>query len=576
MRSLVWIGCWLLTATALAAAEPGVTRVAKAAPDEFFAGIGKGYYPLGTQPPDLPGQPKVNQMYVWGMTNTADSIWFGTAANPISLVIGGMLGNTNPFQTQYNVSEFGKSKYPDISPILRAPLGDWRPPQVFRYRPGIGAEDMTPDDPLIKQTIGLRSAGANDEIVLLAGPNMNQLSINVFAFDAQSGAYLGARALIEYADIRQWVMVDGVLYTGVLDSFAVNGGGSVLRWKGTRGNPFQYEVVGKLDNEAASLVPYQGRLIALTWAQVSPFWSKLFNAQASATAGIWMSPPIPAGGLTTAQQRNWKKVWASDNYDPDPVLAQSVWMGAAAAHDGHIVWGTLQIPGLGPRSLVKAYGFPNLLLLPTSFENSLRTAAVFRGKLNDAGEFQAEVLYGDATLPRYFSTGKRKGFWLNVPNRTGPPKLGPAGFGQPATSYIWSMGVHQDQLFVGTFDRSFLFYGDDYVLGNPVPDDLGADVVVFTKSDQAAGIVSRTGLGNVTNHGVRTMVSFGNRLYCGTASCANLLTNPNDALPEGGWELLELDASQLAISRLSPARKRTPLPEAEQQRLLNRWGTIEP
>ncbi len=576
MRTPAWFVCALLSASVLSGAEPGVTRVGKAAPDEFFAGIGKGYYPLGTQPPDLPGQPKVNQAYVWGMTKAGSDLWFGTAANPVDLVIGGLLGVPLPFQTTYNVAEFGKSKYPDISPLLRGPLGDWRPPQVFRYRPGSGLQEFTPNDPLIKQTIGLRSAGANDEIVLLAGPSMNQLSVNVFAFDTQTGAYLGSRVLFEYCDIRQWVTVDGVLYTGVLDTFAPAGGGSVLRWKGTLANPFQYEVVGKLDNEAAALVPLQGRLLALTWAQVSPFWSKLFGTRASATSGIWMSPPIPNGGLTTAQQSRWKKVWGSEQYDPDPVLATSLWMGAAAPFDGKIVWGTLQLPGLGHAAILRAYGFPNILQLETAIQNSFRTAAVFRGTITPNGEFQAEVLYGDATLPRFVSTGKQQGFWINLPNRTGPPLFGPAGFGQPENAYIWSMATHQDRLYVGTFDYSFLFHGDDYVLGNSVPDDLGADVAVFTSSTQPAQMVSRTGLGNATNNGVRTMVSLGNRLYCGTATSANLLTDLSDDLPEGGWELLELDASQLATTPVNSQARRVRIPATEQQRLLERWGSFAP
>jgi hypothetical protein len=251
-------------------------------------------------------------------------------------------------------------------------------------------------------------------------------------------------------------------------------------------------------------------------------------------------------------------------------------MGAAAAFDGHLVWGTLQIPGLGHKELLRAYRFPILPQLPAAVENGFRTAAVFRGKLNEAGEFQAEVLYGDATLPRYVSAGNRIGFWVSLPNRTGPPKFGPAGFGHPENAYIWSMATHQDRLYVGSFDLSFVYHGNDYVLGNPVPDGLGADLAVFSSLDQPAQMVSRQGLGNVTNNGIRTMVSLGNRLYCGTASSANLLTDPNDNLPEGGWELLELDAGQLTTTPITARPARARLPGVERQRTLERWGRFEP
>ncbi len=559
------------------AAEPGFTRLGKADPEEFFVKIGGPYYELGQQPPGTIGKPKVNQAYVWGMTKAGDSIWFGTAANPVSLVIGGLLGISIPFENEYQVSEFWRSPYPGISPLLKAFLGDWRPPRIYRYQPGGNVEDVTPNDPLLLNTVGLRSAGASNEIVLLAGPTLPQLGINVFAFDAQTGAFLGSKTLLEFSDIRKWVEVDGVLYTGTLDTWTQTGGGSILRWKGTVADPFLYEVVGKIDNEAATLCAHEGRLYALTWAAVSPFWTKLTGAKSLHLPGIWMSPPLPANGLTAADRFRWKNVWTIDKYDPDPVLAPTLWMGAAESFDGHLVWGTIQIPGLGGEALLQEYGAPSsAVLFIESFLKSFRTAPLFRGKLTEGQAFEVELLYGDAMLPKFTPAGSGPGAWSLVANKTGPPLLGPAGFGQPDNAYIWSMAVHAEKLYVGTFDRSFIRYGNAFAKGQPVPSDLGADLIQFTSTSTPGMSVTRTGAGNAINNGIRTLVSHPEGLFCGTATSANLLTSPDDTLPEGGWEFLKLDPTAAVLSPLRNAAARAAQGGADVMQQWLQRGTTPP
>lgn len=573
--------CWIIVAAlgpaTMHAAEPGFTRLGKAPPEELFVRIGGPYYELGQQPPGTDGQPKVNQAYVWGMTRAGNSIWFGTAANPVSLVIGGLLGISIPFENEYQVSEFWRSQYPGISPLLKPFLGDWRPPRIYRYQPGNGVQDVTPNDPLLSNTIGLRSAGASEEIVLLAGPALTQLGINVFAFDAQTGAYLGSKAILEFSDIRKWVEVNGVLYTGTLDTWTQTGGGSVLRWKGNLANPFQYEVVGKIDNEAATLCAHEGRLYALTWATVSPFWTKITGAKSLHLPGVWMSPPIPESGLTAADRFRWRNVWTIDRYDPDPVLAPTVWMGAAESFEGHLVWGTIQIPGVGGEALLAEYGVPDsALLFVESYLKSYRTAPLFRGKLMPGQTFQVELLYGDAKLPRYTPSGPGQGAWTEVPNNTGPPLLGPAGFGHPANAYIWSMAVHNDKLYVGTFDRSFVRYGNAFAQGQPVPNDLGADLVQFTSTSIAGKSLTVTGGGNAVNNGFRTLVSHPNGLFAGTATSANLLTDLSDSIPEGGWEFLKVDPAQIVLTPLDSTAARTLPGTAEVMREWLQRGSMPP
>ena len=64
-----------------------------------------------------------------------------------------------------------------------AALGDWRPPQIFEYNPDTMALiDRTPLDMIANPTLGLRSAGALNGLVLLAGPSFDGTAVNVFAF----------------------------------------------------------------------------------------------------------------------------------------------------------------------------------------------------------------------------------------------------------------------------------------------------------------------------------------------------------------------------------------------------------
>ncbi|HSJ52324.1 MAG TPA: hypothetical protein VLC52_01140, partial [Anaerolineae bacterium] len=214
-----------------------VALLAKAEPDECFNGPGVPY--TGTVPLCEYGVPKVNQAYVWGLAKANEDLWFGTAPNTHCLVLSGFLGITTTIQTESYVCEFGDSQY---SPPLPPGAGDWRPPDLFVYdTQAMTLAERTPADPRILSTAGLRSAGALDGVVILAGPSLLG-GINLFAFNTETGAYLGSTNVPEYSNIRKWLAVDGVLYTGVRD--AATGGGHVLRWTGSLADPFQFEVVG--------------------------------------------------------------------------------------------------------------------------------------------------------------------------------------------------------------------------------------------------------------------------------------------------------------------------------------------
>jgi len=82
------------------------------------------------------------------------------------------------------------------------------------------------------------------------------------------------------------------------------------------------------------------------------------------------------------------------------------------------------------------------------------------------------------------------------------------------------------------------------VLADPTPPPTpvhGGDLFAFPAPNKAAIVVDNSGLGNYLNYGVRNIVHDGDTLYLGMANPMNLRTNPDDEVPEGGWELIELD-----------------------------------
>lgn len=532
--------------------------LAKAAPDECFAGVG---VPAPAGPPCPPGaKPKVNGGYLFGLTRTGETLWFGTSENQLCTVLGEVvetLGNLGlgaldlTIETPDLVCEFGQSAFrqsfvpPPGAGLAQLPpsLGDWRPPHVFTYDTAARTlMERTPADERIESTLGLRSAGALGDLVLLAGPDLvagflaEGGAVNVFAFDARSGDYLGSTALPQYQNIRKWVEWDGALYTGV----RTPAGGRVLRWTGTVDDPFRFQEVGDIDAEVVELAVHDGRLFVTTW------WNQLGEQM----AGLWMSPKAGSGGLGPGDRGAWTKVWSASDYEPDAAVAHSYYGGALRSFDGWLYWGTMNFPltGLGAHLTMRGIGTEDPAAVVAALGATARAAAVFRGRGFGGARPELQVLYGETRLPAY-----RNGLW--VPTRTGMglPRHGHSGFGNPFNAYVWTMDVFRGQLYVGTFDWSFLLggiarflatglgVGEGTVLNQlPPPAFVGADLWRFPSARSRAWAESIGGVGNAYNYGIRTMVATPDAFYLGMANPINLATDPRDARPDGGWELLEL------------------------------------
>lgn len=65
----------------------------------------------------------------------------------------------------------------------------------------------------------------------------------------------------------------------------------------------------------------------------------------------------------------------------------------------------------------------------------------------------------------------------------------------------------------------------------------GADLMEFKSLHKPAKAISRTGVGNYLNYGIRTMIADGDTLYLGSANPMNLRTEGEF---QGGWELIKL------------------------------------
>lgn len=537
--------------------DPKLERklLAKAQPDECFEGLDGGAPGLADAAAEMgieceTGQAKVNQAYVWGLTHTGDSLWFGTVANTLCLVEQGFLGVGAPQQTDYWVCEFGADGF--------GRPGDWRRPEIFRYdlqQKQLQQQTLPPAGTLaLEQVIGLRSAGNQDGVVFLAGPSFLG-GLRMFAFDEATGAFLGVHQFAAFTDIRSFVSHDGVLYAGVGadPTLPTDPGGFVLRWIGSKANPFDFEIVGELNTEAANLAIHDGRLYVTTWPSA-------LGSGAARPMGLYQSPRIPAGGLVPANASSWKLLWEITDYDPDPVAAAVTGGGALASFEGKLFWGTMHVPFLATAAAAQALdldanesGSTDAIELLLTALGTHRSISIFRAEDLEAYEPKIRVVYGEKFLPKYDPAKRAYTIRYDAAHKNGmglKPIHGSSGVGNFFNAYTWSMQAFGDSLYIGTFDWSQVArVGLQDLLGLPefsqlpstmmlsqlgaiVPRE-GADLFRFSKKTGPWVAESLTGVGNDTNYGIRTMVADDRALYLGTA-------NPMNLHPDGGWELLRL------------------------------------
>ena len=472
------------------------------------------------------GHPKVNQAYVWGLAKSGDHVWMGTVANTLCLVFGGFYGPLTP-GPMANDSWACEMGFKDV-----------RPPRIFMYDTNTSElTDMTqsvldqgnPHRSRLMGTTGLRSAGALGDVVFLGGIGAGGVSL--FAFNSQTGAFLGSQQFSQYNNIRQWRVINKQLYTGVGKS----GGGAILRWVGSVADPFKFETVGNLLGDPAYLVEHKRRIFASTWG----------GPAGSGGTVLYMSPLFGSDQkLTTVDASGWKVVWRLSEYEVEPAAFQVG--GALESFGPYLYWGTMHVPGTGLVAFNQMY--PGAPSDAAAFLGTYRPIVIFRGRNFDTKQQRVELLYGTSVLPKYNALA---GEWSLVPNGMHQsPKFGLAGMNNFFSNYTWAMQRYHGKLFVGTMDWLYLGGVIAESLGSDIPDSIhqiarqfdGADLRAFISLDLPAVPVSLNGLGNILNYGIRTMVA-DDFLYLGTANPMNMATEPGE--PNGGWELYKLHDDEL-------------------------------
>lgn len=521
--------------------------LAKASPDECFYGVGEA----NTYDPDkfdlekcnsAGGRPKTNESYIWGMTKSDNKIYFGTHANARCF----NFNNAESYQTaDLWVCEKGREN--NTNPIVDK---DHRPPSMYVYNTQTGFLNKlnvkSEDIPLLANTVGIRSASNHNGVVFLAGPSKGVIKkINIFAFNAETGESLGARAL-DYQNIRQWLVVKDKLYCGIT-SFA--GRGTVLKWVGNIDAPFKFEVVGQhIGYDIDYLTYHEGRIFVTTRFPIN---IKILTPElvvevldTNEETAVWMSPVI-TDELSGDNVDKWEKVWSVFDYEPDNFCGLMTGGGPLVSYDGWLYWSTMHLKNQAQIYRMSGIGLTmNKAQKEYAEKGAYRAISIFRGKNFDKPRAKKiELLYGEESLNTYApNTG-----WTISPNQMAQkPKYGQSGFGNLANNYTWAMQIHMGKLYVGTMD------------------ELGADLYCFSDSRSEALPVNISGLGNMANFGIRTMVSDDDYLYLGTANHYSLSSLSAEELvsenPEferfvgtnelvnldasGGWELIRLEADK--------------------------------
>lgn len=530
-------------------------------------------------------KPKFNENYVWGEVRTSNDVWFGTMANTQCVITGGTKiivptspapvppGRLNPlceFDQSWNAANMGPGfQY----------IADWRVPHIRVWRNGTGEliEPAIPagaDMDRLEDTLGIRFAGKFGNRVILGGPtiagSVGQAGINLFIFDSTNRQFLKSCNLPQYNDVRRGVTVqrngtDNQFYFTVRTA-PVNGGGggkgAVVRWNPTASNLCQFSQVGNLDNMGGEILQFGNQLVVGTWINFSRSQGSQ-SFQLPAAAGLYVSPTLPTGGLSSFNQNGWKKAWTiTTNWEPDYVAGLSETLGAIAVYQNWLYFGLMMQPNIveivaGQLHSTGLYNFDadndgaydqsDMLAVR---RGASRPAALFRAQGLGLRTQKVEVLYGNRYLPVYnrrsrtYTAPPAGGDTAHSNKMNAPSKWGKAGFDCLGTFYMWSATVSANTLFFGTASSANAFQFTNSNPGDSAWADFneancqeGGDLMRFDNASSAAKAESRTGLGNPNNN-FRNMQPGTSGPIVGTANASNVLFDPAD--PPGGWELIEL------------------------------------
>lgn len=532
-------------------------QIYQAPKDGCYYGVGdmrNTYDPWGInceQCREKGGKVKTNGSYAWGMSMAGDKLYWSTNNNYLCMPGYGRLVDLSASDSLVTSCWVCEYKHGTRGAEVGV-YGDIVPPRIYEYDTKSGTvKDITPEEPLLKQCQGLRSACYHNGIMFFGGPSIKGGSATTsgsscfLAYDAEKGEFIGSSDLAtvegcQITNVRRWIVVDGVLYCGVglITPQGVAKGG-ILRWTGNKKNPFLFKIVGYVPGDAAELVYHNGYIYAGAWPS------------ATATTGLYRSNPLSSYGLTERDAYDWQCVWDYGRYEPEASIAKATYISVLKSYKGKLIWGMFgNTYGVLSRTMAKFNTIQSSEAMAYML-GSLRATTLW-STTNFVNDNDLQLLYGEEELPKYDESTKT---WSLVSNGFGrKPLYGRSGFGNIFTCYTWAMAELNNRLYIGTMDMSDLIEpglapslggGDssDNTTLNTFMNIMGVDkskygyeLLVMDSPNEAAKTICDNGFGNPSAYGIRNMVTYGNHLFIGTA-------NPLNLSETGGWEIIDLTAT---------------------------------
>ena len=549
-----------------------VDTIYQAPVDEAYYGLAdpnNKYVPAGLSKEELEemeqngGIGKRNGSYVWGMGTYKDKLFWSTNNNYLCMQGYGNfvqpgVGDNTPYENKCWACEYGQSAYAKEAYKEgddNSKYADIRPPRMYSYDTKSGiVTDITPsmeEFPILKNCQGLRSCGVHNGVVFFGGPGLyasdwdSKVSAAFVAYDADNDRILSANSMddvdgCKVVNVRRWRVINGVLYVTVGITHPTTGKkiGALLRWYGDKNDPWNFHIVGLLDNEAAELAYFNNRIYIGTWGTVS---------------AVHVSPELPEGGFTpvSIDSEMWPTVWTSEAGEPTITLGRSL-TSVAGFHEwrNHLYWGVF-CPNY--YILSRAQSTYGSLTSPDALAfilGNYRTPSFWR--LDKDNNY--ELLYGDTENPKpvYDKTGKITKWELEPNGLTA--KWGRGGFGNLWTIYIWALQEYNNNLYIGTMDLSNLadaagsnLIGDKEfatvanLLTGLKGSDEGFELLRMTDEDEAPKYITENGFNNPEQFGVRNLEVIDNKLMLGSASMSSLK-------PNGGWHVNSITDTTIPTS----------------------------
>jgi len=415
--------------------------------------------------------------------------------------------------------------------------------------PETGEVTLVPDN--TRYPFSFRAVGASDGLVFVMGyvatPDPEvvndgtapKIGYNrLFVFNEANMEYLGFTEF-HYDTVRRFETVThpdgskGMYWFGGPDQSGGQAGISrneMLRWVGTKDEPFKG---GSLGN-GFDIVSGEGFLKYGVVGDFAPFTDKDGDTRFASSA--WYNPKgesasmlftnkMPAAGFTAEQPVEFKSFFHYDDYDPDTTAAHGAKFAANAFYKGYLYFGSYHQGTSGAYDhLVKAHcKVTNIAEDGTVTEEgplcaikngatdqsdeaiakheefmmkSWRAISLFRIKIEDIVDGEAddvELLYGNEQDWVFVADGKDDYHFEMKPNMMGQkPLYGKEGFGHQGNVYTFTMAVHDDKLFVGTWNATAGLYDIfDPIDGWKEPtshNEIALGDLILNPNDIAAGL----------------------------------------------------------------------------------------